>query len=277
MPPRSRSTRTSARTAGSNRTAAWETSVGTAFALSSGPWTGSCPGASAGAGFPRAGVKPARRPFRPSFPASSFSRAESRPASTARSSPSFNNGPISAARGDACKCLTLCCLSLGARPPSRPCQPAQQIQGCDFNLEPHARRWAAAEYSNSHPSAQESNLFRHFAEQAQSGTLNQAWPEMALKTQQVMQACRESALAGGQLVELGLATNADAFRKFKRAFVPEGHYDNSPAFQRWDRPVLCCTRPEGTAESVECGARAFQAGSRPSLRDLGSFDRKTQR
>jgi len=52
----------------------------------------------------------------------------------------------------------------------------------------------------------------------------------------------------------------EAFRKFKRAFVPEGHYDNSPAFQRWDRPVLFCTRPEGTAESVECGARAFQAG-----------------
>ena len=63
----------------------------------------------------------------------------------------------------------------------------------------------------------------------------------------------------------------------ERAFVPEGNHDNSPAFQRWDRPVLCCTRPEGTAESVECGARAFQAGSRPSLRDLGSFDRETQR
>ena len=72
-------------------------------------------------------------------------------------------------------------------------------------------------------------------------------------------------------------TKANAFRKFSRAFVPEGHYDNSPAFQRWDRPVLCFTRPEGTAEPVECGAGAFQGGGRPSLRDFGSLDRNTQR
>jgi predicted dehydrogenase len=81
-------------------------------------------------------------------------------------------------------------------------QPAQHIQGCDFNVEPNARRWTVGEYSNSHPDSQESNLFRHFAEQAQSGSLNEAWPEMALKTQQVMEACRESSLAGGQVVDL---------------------------------------------------------------------------
>ena len=80
--------------------------------------------------------------------------------------------------------------------------PVFDVQGCDFNLEPHTRRWTTAEHSNSHPSAQETNLFRHFADQVQSGTLNQAWPEMALKTQQVMQACRESALAQGQIVEI---------------------------------------------------------------------------
>jgi hypothetical protein len=74
-----------------------------------------------------------------------------------------------------------------------------------------------------------------------------------------------------------LPAKAQSFRKFKLAFAPEGHHDNSPAFQRWDRPVSCCTRPEGTAESVECGTRAFQAGSRPSLRDLGSYDCETQR
>jgi predicted dehydrogenase len=83
------------------------------------------------------------------------------------------------------------------------CNPVEHIQGCDFNMEPNARRWTVGEYSNSHPSAQESNLFRHFAEQAQSGTLNETWPEMALKTQQVMEACRESSLAAGRLVELG--------------------------------------------------------------------------
>ncbi|MGA2657671.1 MAG: Gfo/Idh/MocA family oxidoreductase [Verrucomicrobiota bacterium] len=93
------------------------------------------------------------------------------------------------------------------------CQPAQHVQGCDFNLEPNARRWAVGEYSNSHPSAQESNLFGHFAQQVQSGSLNRAWPEMALKTQQVMQACRESSLAGGQVVELGRAASSPVPRE----------------------------------------------------------------
>jgi predicted dehydrogenase len=81
-------------------------------------------------------------------------------------------------------------------------QEAQHIQGCDFNLEPNARRWTVREYSHSHPTAQESNLFRHFAVLAQSGGLNTAWPEMALKTQQVMQACRQSSLAGGKVVDI---------------------------------------------------------------------------
>jgi predicted dehydrogenase len=81
-------------------------------------------------------------------------------------------------------------------------QPAQQILGCDFNLEPNTRRWPVPEYSNSHPSAQESNLFRRFAEQVRSGKLNDAWPQMALTTQRVMQACRDSAVADGQPVTL---------------------------------------------------------------------------
>jgi predicted dehydrogenase len=74
--------------------------------------------------------------------------------------------------------------------------------GCDFNLEPHVRRWSVDEYSNSHPTAQETNLFRHFADQVRSGTLNSAWPEAALKTQQVLQACRDSALAQSKPIEL---------------------------------------------------------------------------
>jgi predicted dehydrogenase len=82
-------------------------------------------------------------------------------------------------------------------------QPAQQIRGCDFDIEPNARRWAVLQYSNSHPTAQESDLFRHFAAQAQSGSLDQTWPDMALKTQQVMEACRESSLAGGQIIKPG--------------------------------------------------------------------------
>jgi predicted dehydrogenase len=80
--------------------------------------------------------------------------------------------------------------------------PVFDVQGCDFEMQPHCRRWVVKERSHSHPTAQESQLFYHFAEQVQSGTLNPLWPEMALKTQQVMQACRESARTQGQPVRV---------------------------------------------------------------------------
>jgi predicted dehydrogenase len=67
------------------------------------------------------------------------------------------------------------------------------VSGCDFNMEAHWRRFAVPEYSNSHPTAQETNLFRNFASQVRSGTLNEAWPEMAFKTQQVMEECFRAA------------------------------------------------------------------------------------
>jgi predicted dehydrogenase len=65
--------------------------------------------------------------------------------------------------------------------------------GCDFTMRSHENRIAIPEHGNSHPTAQESNMFRNFAEQIQSGELNELWPEMALKTQQVVGACLESA------------------------------------------------------------------------------------
>jgi predicted dehydrogenase len=71
-------------------------------------------------------------------------------------------------------------------------------RGCDFNMEAHWQRFSVPEHSNSHPSAQETNLFRNFAAQVRSGTLNEQWPEMALKTERVMEACFESAHTGGR-------------------------------------------------------------------------------
>ena len=76
------------------------------------------------------------------------------------------------------------------------CNSSYTKDGCIFNLEPGWRRWTTREHSNSHSRAQESNMFRHFAAQIQSGKLNKEWPEMALKTQRVMEACLESAAAG---------------------------------------------------------------------------------
>ena len=70
------------------------------------------------------------------------------------------------------------------------------VRGCDFNMEPRWHRFAVSEASNSDPSAQEAYLFRNFAKQVRTRALDESWPEMALKTQRVMEACFDSACAG---------------------------------------------------------------------------------
>lgn len=50
-----------------------------------------------------------------------------------------------------------------------------------------------------HPTAQDTRMFRHFAAQVFSGKLNPDWPEIALKTQLVMDACLESARSDSRL------------------------------------------------------------------------------
>ena len=62
------------------------------------------------------------------------------------------------------------------------------------------KRIAVEEYSDSHPNAQETNLFRNFATLALSGNPDPFWGEIAHKTQNVMMACVESARLGGELV-----------------------------------------------------------------------------
>ena len=76
------------------------------------------------------------------------------------------------------------------------------VSGCDHNMEAHWRRCAVPEYSNSHATAQETNLFRNFTTQIRSGSLSERWPDLALKTQRVMNACFESAREGSRLVEV---------------------------------------------------------------------------
>jgi predicted dehydrogenase len=81
--------------------------------------------------------------------------------------------------------------------------PVFNVQGCDFNMESNIRRYVVKEYSNSHPTAQETNLFRNFVQQVRSGKLNDQWPEMAIKTQRVLQACLESSNSEGRTVTVG--------------------------------------------------------------------------
>lgn len=78
--------------------------------------------------------------------------------------------------------------------------PVFRVTDCDYNMEPHLRRWSVPEYSNSHVTAQETNLFRAFAEQVRSGLLNEDWPRWALQTQRVLEACLESARTESRLV-----------------------------------------------------------------------------
>ena len=65
-------------------------------------------------------------------------------------------------------------------------------------MEGHTRRFAVNEYSNSAPSAQETNMFRAFSQIVISGQLEPKWGESVLKTQQVLDACLQSARADGK-------------------------------------------------------------------------------
>lgn len=76
------------------------------------------------------------------------------------------------------------------------------VRGCDFEMQPHQKCIEVEEHSHSASDSQEARLFRHFAEQVQTGELNTLWPEMALKTQIVMEACLASARSDGRTVKL---------------------------------------------------------------------------
>jgi predicted dehydrogenase len=81
-------------------------------------------------------------------------------------------------------------------------KPAFEVYGCQFNMVGHTRRIAVPEYSNNFPNSQETNLFRKFGELALAGKPDPIWGEIALQTQQVMDACLASARQGGALVEI---------------------------------------------------------------------------
>jgi predicted dehydrogenase len=80
--------------------------------------------------------------------------------------------------------------------------PQFAINVCDYNIEPHHRRISMDEYSNSHATAQETNLFRNFTAQVQSGKLNGDWFQYPYNTQRVMEACLLSARRESVTVDL---------------------------------------------------------------------------
>jgi predicted dehydrogenase len=81
-------------------------------------------------------------------------------------------------------------------------QSAFTVSGCNFDMEPHWRTLSVPEHSHSHPNAQESNLFRTFADTARLRSGFEPWADLALKTQQMLEACFNSALNGSRLTDL---------------------------------------------------------------------------
>ncbi len=78
-----------------------------------------------------------------------------------------------------------------------------EVSGSQFNMERHIKRHSVQEYSNNHPNAQETRLFKNFSECVLSGKLNPHWPEIALKTQTIMDACLKSAQQNGAEIVVG--------------------------------------------------------------------------
>lgn len=75
------------------------------------------------------------------------------------------------------------------------------IEGCKFTMEKHLARHAVTEAGGNDPNAQETKLFRNFATLALSGAPDPFWPEVALKTQRILDACLSSAQNGSKLIE----------------------------------------------------------------------------
>jgi hypothetical protein len=65
-----------------------------------------------------------------------------------------------------------------------------------------AQRIASPEYSNNHPTAQETGMFRTFSRIVLSGRLDPKWETIALATQKVVNACLESARQDGKKISL---------------------------------------------------------------------------
>ena len=75
-----------------------------------------------------------------------------------------------------------------------------------FELNRNEVRVKCCECGAKHTDAsainQQTHMIRNFVSQVQSGRLNEEWPDMALKTQQVIDACLESARGGGAAVPI---------------------------------------------------------------------------
>lgn len=76
------------------------------------------------------------------------------------------------------------------------------IDNCRWNFRRHSDRNAVAEYPSGECNAAEVNMVRRFADCVLSGKIDPFYPELTLKTQRIIDACRRSDAEGGALIEL---------------------------------------------------------------------------
>lgn len=81
-------------------------------------------------------------------------------------------------------------------------KPEFTVEDCDFTMTENREDVLIAESADSAKNSQETNLFRKFSEIVISGKLEPHWPDIALKTQQVMDACMQSALENGKVIRI---------------------------------------------------------------------------
>lgn len=77
-----------------------------------------------------------------------------------------------------------------------------EIDNCRWNMRAHAARHAVVEYSGGERNSQEVKMIQSMNAIVLSGKLNDHWPDIALKTQRLMDACRESADHDGKMISL---------------------------------------------------------------------------
>lgn len=76
------------------------------------------------------------------------------------------------------------------------------VENCVFNMEHHLQRFAVTEYAAGAANAQEVNMIRTFSDLVVHNKHDAQWPEWTLKTQQVLDACFQSAAQHGAVVRL---------------------------------------------------------------------------
>tara|TARA_R110002049_G_scaffold46487_1_gene135087 strand:+ start:6621 stop:7592 length:972 start_codon:yes stop_codon:yes gene_type:complete len=77
-----------------------------------------------------------------------------------------------------------------------------EIDNCRWNFNRRSSGQAVDEYASGEANAQEVNMIRNFGEMAISGELDPRHAEIALKTQQVLDACRRSEIDDGKMIAL---------------------------------------------------------------------------